>query len=150
VEESYKQFAEAFAHSIVRLDYSAAHKMLAPWLQSEITPERLRQFVETELKEVAEGFDLEEIIYPKAYNVDGNSCSLNDLRKPRTYVTSRRSNESLPPEITEENFRKWMVIQFTPAPEDELEVDAWFDWWMMLVEVGSEYRIGYFEIEDPD
>src|SRR3982751_4091902 len=81
VEEAYRQFAEAFAYSIVRLDYSAAHKMLAPWLQSEMTPERLRQFVETELKEVAEGFELEEIIYPKAYNVDGNSCSLNDLHK---------------------------------------------------------------------
>ena len=78
------------------------------------------------------------------------NCVIHDLRKPRTYVTSRRSNESLPPEITEENFRKWMVIQFTPAPEDELDVDAWFDWWMMLVEVGGEYRIGYFEIEDPD
>ena len=150
MEESYRQFADAFAHSIIRLDYSAPHKMLAPWLQPVITPERLREFVETELQEVAAGFGLEDIIYPKAYQVDGNSCSLRDLREPRSYVTSRRSHESLPPEVTEENFRKWMVIQFTPAPEDELEVDAWFDWWMMLVEVDGELRIGYFELEDPD
>jgi hypothetical protein len=150
VEEAYQQFADAFADSIVRLDYSAAHKMLAPWLQDEITPERLRQFVETELKEVAAGFDLEEIIYPKAYQTDGNSSSLDDLRKDRSYVTSRRSNESVPAEVTAENFRKWMAIQFTPAPEDELDVDAWFDFWMMLVEVDGEYRIGYFEFEDPD
>ena len=150
MEEAYQQFADAFADSIVRLDYSAAHKMLAPWLQDEITPERLRQFVETELKEVAAGFDLEEIIYPKAYQTDGNSSSLDDLRKDRSYVTSRRSNESVPAEVTAENFRKWMAIQFTPAPEDELDVDAWFDFWMMLVEVDGEYRIGYFEFEDPD
>ncbi|HEX8891304.1 MAG TPA: hypothetical protein VF779_19305 [Pyrinomonadaceae bacterium] len=150
MEEAYKQFADAFAHSILRLDFSAAHKMLAPWLKDEITPERLRLFVETELKEVAAGFDLEEIIYPKAYHADGNSCSLDDLRSARSYITSRRSNESIPTEVTEENFRKWMVIQFTPAPEGELEMDAWFDFWMMLVEVGGEYRIGYFEFEDPD
>lgn len=150
MEEAYKQFAGAFAHSIIRLDYSAAHKMLAPWLQDEITPERLRQFVETELKEVAEGFELAEIIYPKAYNVDGNSCSLADLSEPRSHVTSRRSNEAIPPEVTVENFRKWMVVQFTPTPEDEMEIDAWFDFWMMLVEIEGEYRLGYFEIEDPD
>lgn len=151
MEGAYQQFADAFAQSIIRLDYSAAHKMLAPWLQDEMTPERLRLFVETELKEVAAGFDLEEIVYPKAYRTDGNSCSLDDLlREQHSHVTSRRSNESVPAEVTEENFRKWMAIQFTPAPEDEMDVDAWFDFWMMIVEVDGEYRIGYFEFEDPD
>ena len=150
MEESDRQFADTFAHSIIRMDYAAAHRMLASWLQPEVTPERLREFVETELKAVAEGFDLEEIIYPKAYHADGNSCSLNELRAERSYATSRRSSESVPPEVTEENFRKWMVIQFTPAPEDGLDVDAWFDWWMILVEVDGEYRVGYFEIADPD
>jgi hypothetical protein len=28
VEEAYQQLADAFAHSILRLDFSAAHKML--------------------------------------------------------------------------------------------------------------------------
>lgn len=150
MEEDYRQFADTFAQNIVRQDYSAAHEMLAPWLQPEITPERLRQFVETELKEVGEGFDIEEIIYPKTYEVSGNSSSVADLLEERSYITSRRSSESLPPEITEENFRKWLVIQFMPAPEEELELDAWLDWWMALVELDGEYCIGYFEIEDPD
>ena len=45
-----------------------------------------------------------------------------------------------------------MVIQFQPseAEQDELGIDAWLDWWMMLVDVEGELRIGYFEIEDPD
>jgi hypothetical protein len=32
----------------------------------------------------------------------------------------------------------------------ELDVDAWFDFWMALVEIEGEYKIGYFEFEDPD
>jgi hypothetical protein len=45
-----------------------------------------------------------------------------------------------------------MVIQFMPNHEeqDELGIDAWLDWWMILVEVEGAYRIGFFEIEDPD
>ena len=56
----------------------------------------------------------------------------------------------IPEEITQENYRKRLVVEFTPSEEEEIDVDAWLDFWMIVVEEDGKMRIGYFEIEDPD
>lgn len=154
LDPAYRKFAEEFAAKINSQDFEAAHRCFAPWLRGEITPEVLRQEVERELRETADAAGLEELIYPKSFEIDSNTCTIDDLReiKTREYAYGRRVRRAIPDEITSENFRQWMVIQFTPAEgEDaELDLDAWFDFWMAIVDVGGEYKIGYFEFEDPD
>ncbi|MEW6211838.1 MAG: hypothetical protein AB1631_26005 [Acidobacteriota bacterium] len=154
LDPAYLKFAEEFAAKINAVDFEAAHHCFAPWLRGEITPEVLRQEVEAELRETADAAGLEELIYPESFEIDSNTCTIDDLRdlKTREYAYGRRVRRDIPDEITSENFRQWMVIQFTPAEgEDaELDVDAWFDFWMAIVDVDGEYKIGYFEFEDPD
>lgn len=150
--ESHQQSAAAFANAVIVQDYDAAHQMLAPWLQPVVSPARLREFVETELREVAEAAELDEMTYPSQFEIDGNSSTVDELRDLRSYRTSRRSNDEIPPEVTRENFRQWLRITFMPSEAEQLEldVDAWLDFWLILVETDGALRIGYFELEDPD
>jgi hypothetical protein len=152
LDPSYRKFAEEFAAKINTGDFRSAHLRLAPWLRVEITPEVLRREVEAELRETASAAGLEELIYPESFEIDSNSCTIDELRdlKTREYAYGRRVRRAIRDEITAENFRQWMVIQFMPAEDAELDVDAWFDLWMAVVDVDGEYKIGYFEFEDPD
>ena len=34
--------------------------------------------------------------------------------------------------------------------DEGLDIDAWFDLWMIVVETDEGYGVGYFELEDPD
>lgn len=148
LEESYRQFAQAFATRIVESDFVAAHQMLAPWLIPAVTAQDLQALVQRKIEEVAEANDLEGELHPGSYDIDWNSSTLEDLKRQPSY----REPRQIPEEINEENYRQWMVIQFRPGQreQDELGIDVWLDWWMMLVDVKGEPRIGFFEIEDPD
>jgi hypothetical protein len=61
---------------------------------------------------------------------------------------SWRPARAIPAEVTAENFRQWMSVQF--LADDSVEIDAWFDMWLAVVEVDGRNAIGYFELEDPD
>lgn len=154
LEETYNEFAHQFAEAILTRDYSSAHQMLASWLQSAVPPARLQQLIETELREVADAAELEEMRYPVAYHVGENPLSYEEWRevdaRSREYDGARRCVPQIPAQITQENYRKRLVVEFTPGEEEEIDVDAWLDFWMILVEEGGKLRIGYFEIEDPD
>lgn len=154
LEETYNAFACRFAEALLARNYSSAHELFASWLQSSVSPARLQQLIETELREVADAFELDEMNYPAAYHVDENPLSYEEWReadaRSREYDNSRRCTEQIPAEITRENYRKRLVIEFTPGEEEEIDVDAWLDFWMILVEEDGKARIGYFEIEDPD
>ena len=148
LEQPYRQFAHTFATRIIESDFAGAHKLLAPWLMQSVTPDQIRAMIKKEVQEVAEANELEGEMHPTSYEIDSNSCSLSDLKEIPSYREPRQISD----QINEETYRKWMVIQFQPseAEQDELGIDAWLDWWMMLVDVEGELRIGYFEIEDPD
>ena len=167
MNEAYKQFGDRFAQAIVARDYQAAHSMLAAWLQKTITPAKLQEMIEKEVGEVCEAAELEELAYPETWEIDGNHSTIADLRDPRSYVSTRNSGwlgegrsysgtgdlaKPIADEVTEENFRKWMCIQFMPSEEaqDDLDIDAFLDFWMAVVEVNGQFKIGYFELEDPD
>lgn len=142
----YRDFAERFADAIVAKDFSAAHQLLAPWLQKSVTPKYLAQIIQDKVKEIAEANELDGEFHPGSYEIDWNTCSLEDLNSPRSFEEDR----SIPEEVTDKNYRQWMVIQFQPGKE-EMEIDAYLDWWMAVVEQeDGEYKIGYFEIEYPD
>lgn len=146
-EKSYYGFAAEFAQALTEKDFSTAYELLAPWLQAKMSENDFQTIIEDELNEVNEEWGVEQLIYPADFSISENSSTLDSLKE----TTSWREPRNISSEITEENFRKWMVIQFLPDEEDErIEFDAWFDFWFILVETKIGLKIGYFEIEDPD
>ena len=143
----YLTLAEDFAKSIVAQDFTAAHQFLASWLQAEMSPDDLKAAIEERLWEMNGHWELEELIYPADFMVSWNSSTLDSLKEVRDWREPRQFSD----ELTTENFRQWMVIQFMPDENDErTEIDAWFDFWFVVAEVNGELKIGFFEFEDPD
>ena len=141
---------ERFARAIIGRDYPAAHACFADWLKRQVSEERLQAAIERQLGEISEAAELDRIIYPEDFSLSGNSCTLEDVREDRSGLYGIEPVCEVSPEMTEENFRHWMVIQFLPAEEAEIDVDAWMDFWTAVVEVDGQYLLGYFEIHDPD
>ena len=148
LKPAYSDFAQLFANKIIESDFLAAHQMLAPWLMNSITPEQLRWLIQKEVQAVAEINELEGEYHPSSYELDSNSCTLQALKEELSY----RETRQIVKEINERNYRQWMVIQFQPTEQEQydLGIDAWLDWWMLLVDVAGELKIGFFELEDPD
>jgi hypothetical protein len=144
MKQEHREFATRFADAIVAKDFDSAHGLLAPWLQREMSPADLQAVVEARLREMMEYAGTDELTYPVGYDVDGNSCTIADLREPRSWAPPR----PIPPEVTPENFRQWACLQF--LADEGLDIDAWFDLWMIVVETDEGYGVGYFELEDPD
>ena len=148
LDPACREFAEAFATRIIESDFDGAHRLLAPWLRQTVTPEHLRELIQKEVLEVAEANELDGDFHPSHFELDSNHCTLDNLKEDMSWREAR----PIPDEVTAENFRQWMVIEFMPTrqDQDELGIDAWLDWWMLVVAAEGEYRIGFFEIEDPD
>jgi flavodoxin len=147
MKEEYTEFAARFAQTIVDEDFEAAHALFAPWLQKEMSPGAFRAEVEKWLWEMNEIWGIEELIFPDAFEISHNSSTLEELRKKESWREPRKISD----EVTEENFRQWMVIQFMPDETDErVELDGWFDFWFILVETGGGLRVGFFELADVD
>jgi hypothetical protein len=145
--ETYQAFAAEFASQIVAQDLNSAHQFLAPWLQKEISPDELKAAFEKELWRMNGYWDIEELIYPAGFSIGYNTCSLASLKEDEDWREPRKFST----ELTDENFRKWMVLQFLPAEDDpRTEMDGWFDFWFVVAEVNSELKIGFFEFEDVD
>ncbi len=139
-----QQVAEEFAESIIARNYEHAHRILAPWLRDIVTSSGLQEVIEERLQDMMQYAGCHELTYPIGYSVDGNSVDLDDLREPDPGEAPRQ----LPPELTVENFRKWACIQFLAG--DDLDIDAWFDLWIALIELNGRCLVGYFELADPD
>lgn len=146
-QEHYESFANNFAKTIITQNFTAAYQMLAPWLQTEMPQDDLRAEFENELLTMNDYWDIEELIYPADFKVSSNSSSLADLQAERNWREPRKFSD----ELTNENFRQWMVIQFLPDEDDErIEFDGWFDFWMVVAEISGQLKIGYFEFAEVD
>jgi HD superfamily phosphohydrolase len=140
-EIMYRNFSESFANTIISREFDRALQYFAPWLQNEFSTEDFRKTIENELQEMNKIWEIEQIIYPESFEISTNPCSFSELKKIVKF----------PKELTDENFRQWMVIQFLPDEEDErIEFDGWFDLWLAIVELNGELRIGHFEIKEVD
>jgi hypothetical protein len=144
MEEAHKQLAGEFARAVIARDFEAAGALFAPWLRETTPPERLRELVEEQLREMMQYAAVDELTYPVDFDVDGNSSTIDSLREPRSYAPDR----PIPEEVTRENFRKWLCIQFLAG--DDVDVDAWFDFWAAVVETDGRLALGYFEFAEPD
>ena len=148
IDKTYEEFARDFATRVIESDFVAAHRMLAPWLAAVVTPQQIHDLIKKGVEEVKEANDLDGELHPTSFQIDYNSCTLQDLKEMPSYREARKISE----EVNDQNFRQWMVIEFQPTEQeqDDLGIDAYLDWWMMLVDVAGEIKIGYFDIEDPD
>ncbi len=147
LKENYNNFAADFARTIITQDFAAAHQFLAPWLQLEMSTSDLQAKFEKELWSMNEVWEIDELIYPVDFSIDSNPSSLASLKAERDWSDSR--NFSL--QLSDENFRQWMVIEFLPDENDpRTEMDGWFDFWMAVVEIENNLKIGYFEFLDVD
>lgn len=137
-----------------RLHYKAAHLLLASWLRTDVPPSSLQRFIETELREVAASADLEGNYHPQSYKIGENPLIYEEWREMEAKSggsgNARRCCSEIPAEITESNYCRRLVVQFMPGPDEEVDVDGWMDFWMIVVTEGGEGRVRYFEIEEPD
>jgi len=138
MDPAHKLLGRQFADKIIARDFSAARALLAPWLQDSMTSAALQGVIEERLTEMMEYAECKTLTYPVGCDIDGNSCTLEDLQ----------DDEPFPPEVTPANFRKWMCLQF--LADESVAIDAWFDLWMALVEVDGKLAVGFFKFEDPD
>lgn len=79
--------------------------------------------------------------------VSGNTSTLASLREKPSFKPQPRP---IPAEVTEQNFRYWMTIQLQCSDEqqEELELDFLTDFWLIVVEVDGQMKIGYWS-HDP-
>src|SRR5262249_20439388 len=133
-------------------NYDAAHAQLAPWLQREISSATLKRVLERELVEGLAAID---------FTTGGNDTTLQDLREHYTeYHKDDRSRTFsslgsfgdwgqasvyIADEITRENYRQWMSIEFTPDPDNEEGIDYCLRLWLVIVAVDGVMRIGHLE-----
>ena len=144
MDDAHKEIAGELARAVIARDYEAACGLFASWLRETTPPERFRELVEERLGEMMQYAGCEELTYPVDFEVDGNSSTIDQLREHRSYAPDR----PIPGEITGENFRKWLCIQFLAG--DDVDIDAWFDFWAIVVEENGRLALGYFELEEPD
>ena len=96
--------------------------------------------------------------------MSGNDSTLDELRshyveyhrndRSRTFTAVDEFGEWGPPsiylndEITNDNFRQWSLLEFTPDPEAGSELDYLLRLWLIVVDVNGQMRIGHLEPGD--
>ena len=120
------------------LDQSASslQQICADWISEEEIKNFLQTLNNKEL-EIRETLSDMEIGAADAYEVDDNSCTLAELKA---------DGVTLPPEITEDNFLAWGCIVIY-ADEGEWSLG---EVWCAAVTEGTDCKIGYLLVEDPD
>ena len=146
MDAAHRELGQKFSAAVIAKDYAAAHALLAPWLQKSMTADQLRADIDQHVREMCEIWNMEQPVYPAECNLDGNShMNADGLREP----DYDGSEPNVPAEVTNDNMRYWMCMQFQPA-EGAAEFDAFFDLWAALVEHAGALRIGYYRFMDPD
>ena len=151
-ERKVEKVAGDLARALIEDDYDAAHALLAPWLQRQVTAAQLRAIIKKEF--FAE-------LAPVDFAMSGNDSTLDELREhyteyhkgdtSRTLATAESFGDWGPPsihiadEITAENFRQWFSIDLTPEEENEFDLDFILRLWLIAVEIDGEMKIGHLE-----
>jgi hypothetical protein len=154
-ERKVERLAGDFARALIDDDYDAAHRLLAPWLQRQVTAAELRAIIKKQfLAETA----------PVDFQVSGNDSTLDELREhyeeyhendaTRTLASVQSFGDWGPPsiyiadEITPANFRQWLSIDVTPDLDDESGLDYILRLWLIVVDVNGTMTVGHLEPGD--
>jgi hypothetical protein len=152
-EEKVEQVANALGRALVENDHKAAHQLLAPWLQKQVTSKQLQTVLRKQL--------LDDVLATD-FVVSGNESTLGDLRghyreyykddATRTLTSVESFGEWGPPSvhvddaITSANFRQWMALELTP--DEGSMLDYCLRLWLIVVEVDGRFCIGHLEPGD--
>ena len=151
-DRKVEKVATDLGQALVDDDYAAAHALLAPWLQQQVTPAQLESIIKKQF--FAE-------LAPIDFAVSGNDSTLEELREhyaeyhegdaSRTLATAETFGEWGPPsihiahEITPANFRQWMSIDLTPDEDNEFGLDFILRLFLIVVDVDGAMKIGHLE-----
>ncbi len=145
-DRSVLTFVETFAQKIISRDFAGAHHDLAPWLQRQVSPEDLNAEIDAEIRETLAACGETEACRPQTFEIDWNSSTIDSLRAERSYAAVRAIDAAITPQI----FKHWLCIQVQPDPDQAWELDAFFDMWLIVVELDAGLAIGYYELLEPD
>lgn len=136
MKEKTKEFLTELGGVIASRQLDQACEHLAAWLPKS-AHKRFKAELLAKERQVRTEFSDVEIGEPDGFNLDHNPCSVNELRN---------NGVDLPSEITESNFVEWCCLTVT-ADEEEWSL---FDLWCAVIEDDRTYKVGYFEVLDPD
>jgi hypothetical protein len=143
LEDRVIKFGFRLAYLAISREWGLVHEKLAPWLQARLNEEGVRNFFEDDYYQILSNAGIEMMHYPTVPYVSVHSTSLETLREMSSWKNLSRQ---IPSEITEENFRQWMLIQLQCSEEqiDEINLEYLTEFWLIVVEVNGEFKVGYW------
>ena len=133
MDEKCKALCDSMAKCIADRDFNGAHSLLAPWSRATTSADEIQRMVD----DAGEG-----LLPPREWSLDEGMLELDDLRKPDPLGPP---SKGLPKEVSAQNYRGWLCIQFRPKPTDGEDQNICFDVWLAAVEHDGIYRVGYIE-----
>ena len=123
---------------IVNKEWHALDTKLSQWLRDQ---ENFKEDILTSINEMIDDWALSSSSWPSAVEPDINP--ITELDEVSEYFSKK-----VDPNLNNENFAAWGCIQLVADEEEEL--DAYADIWVLLYNEHDELKIGYYEIEYPD
>lgn len=134
MSKSAEELCNALGKFIVDRDFAGAYTLLAPWYRPALSAAEIERMVD------AQNEGLEHP--PHSWTVGEGMVGLEELRKPDPYGPPTKA---LPKQITDDNFRAWMQVQFAPDPSVHEVQNINYDVWVIVIENGGDFQIGYLE-----
>jgi hypothetical protein len=144
--EANRKLGGGFGGAVVGQDYEAAHALFAPSLAASTSAYDLEDAVQAKIDEISEIIGLGRSAHPGGYELAEVDATLEELRGPRPFDPPRE----IPAEVTGETYRGWVRVRFVPGEGGGVDIDAWFDVWLLVVDLGDGPRVGFLEIVDSD
>jgi len=120
--------AAEFGRAIVDRDFDAAYALLTDGFRESTPFAAFRQSFADAAPDVFE-------------------CRVSGLTQKELWALLAKEGKWLPAEVAPASFRQWIAIKFAPGPDQETDLDACYDCWIMVVREKDQDRIGYFEIK---
>jgi hypothetical protein len=133
MDSKAQALCDALAKHIVDRRFKDAHALLSSWVSEAMTPDDLQRMVDA----ANEGLPA-----PRAWTVDEGFLGVDDLREADPYGPP---SEPVSPNVTAENFRGWLCIQFKPEAAEDDAANVCFDLWLAAVEENGVCRAAYVE-----
>ncbi|MBV8757412.1 MAG: hypothetical protein JO257_09065 [Deltaproteobacteria bacterium] len=158
MDEAQRRVMTQFAQAIIEGNTTAAHRLLAPWLQRAVTPDELAAVFErgriADAPAPARIFDL-------GLSSAVDYATLTEASGPHASLASYAHGDELDPEIgmegppcfaldpalDDDNFRGWGVLDLGPPDGDECGLDFVLRLSIALAEVDGKLCIGHVEPE---
>jgi hypothetical protein len=147
MDDDVRAFGMDLGRKAIERDWSAVHRLLAPWVRATCTVDDIRTFFEDEYRSTLEENEAEGMQYPEhpEPELGGNGfTTATDLREPISFAGDKV--RAIAPELTDDNMRYWLKLQLRCSEEqtDELDFDFFCEVWMAVVDTPEGLRVGYW------